>query len=297
MINTAHIGVSYKCNMNCTHCFVNKDILDDSAFFDSYKEIIDYLYKQGLCMMFYTYGEPLASDKFYQVAKYASSKHICQVLMTNGYLIQDFEMVNKLKNIGIKQVYVSIDSVIAEKHDENRRKRGAWNHAINAIELLVKHDMLTGIACTITNENYQEMEELYNLAEDLKVKGISLLRCREEGKIVKYDDNNTYIEVIKKLVLKNKDSKMDLYVHDLSLIPMFKKLLIEGLISENEYIRYESMCLCHKKNNINIAPNGDVYECDFSKYPIGNIKINSIGQIIEEKRLMKCTCENKEIKE
>ena len=289
MINTAHIGVSYKCNMNCQHCFVTRN-QDDDVFYDHYAEIIDWLYQHGLSVLFYTYGEPLVTNKFYEVAQYVSGKRICQVLMTNGYEITDNAIIKKIKDVGMKQVYVSIDSIDAHKHDDNRRKKGAWTHAIKALELLAQSDIISGIACTITDRNCNEMCELYKLAQDLKINYISMLRCRIGGKLIKLHDYDCYSNSIKKLVSENQNSKVGIRVHDLSLIPMFKKMLNENQISNNEYKKFEAMCSCHQQYNINIAPNGDVYQCDFALTPVGNITLNTLNNIIDRCYISHCSC-------
>lgn len=281
MISTAHIGVSYKCNMRCKHCFVQKKNRDD-VFYMHYKEIIQKLYDQGLYLLFYTYGEPLCSEKFFEVADYVRSKEICQVLMTNGSLITD-KIISKIKKSGINLVYVSIDSIDEAKHDANRGRSGAWEQAVKAIDLLVDNSINTGIACTVTAQNYKEISEIYRFGKDRGINNISFLRCRDNGKMVKFDDNDEYANQIKEIILSH--DTLSLKIHDPLLLPIINDLYNQSLISEIEYSMYSAMCGCHKKNNINIAPNGDIYRCDFSIIPEGNIEDKDIALTDE-----KCTC-------
>ena len=99
-----------------------------------------------------------------------------------------------------------------------------------------------------------------------------------------------YSNSIKKLVSENQNSKVGIRVHDLSLIPMFKKMLNENQISNNEYKKFEAMCSCHQQYNINIAPNGDVYQCDFALTPVGNITLNTLNNIIDRCYISHCSC-------
>lgn len=283
MITTAHIGLSYKCNMKCKHCFVSKELKDD-VLYSHYKEVIQKLYDQGLYMVFYTYGEPLFTERFFEVAEYVASKDLCQVLMTNGFLIND-ETVARIKKSGINLVYVSIDSSDANKHDNNRNRKGAWERAIKAIEFLVNSGIRTGIACTVTNDNYEEIDEIYHIGENLGVDYISFLRCRHEGKLVDFDDNEKYQNQIYKMMLSHMNNKLDIKIHDPLLLPMIEEMYKESKINEIEYVKYVSMCQCHKKNNINIAPNGDIYRCDFAMESEGNIEDENI-KLTDEK----CSC-------
>lgn len=283
MITTAHVGLSYRCNMRCKHCFVSKSEKDD-VFYLHHKEIIQKLYDQGLYMLFYTYGEPLFSERLYEVAEFANSKDICQVLMTNGSLINE-ETVFNLKKVGIGLVYVSIDSINATKHDKNRNSDGAWNQAIDAINILIKNGVNTGIACTVTNDNYTELYDIYELGHQLGVNNISFLRCRNNGKIVVFENDCTYRTQMRNIILSGPRDGITIKIHDPLIMPMITELYYENQISEIAYDMYTSMCRCHKTNNINIAPNGDVYRCDFAMVSEGNIE--------DEKLLLsdeKCTC-------
>ncbi len=283
MINTAHVGVSYKCNMNCKHCFVSKE-KKGNVFYLHYKEIIQRLYNQGLYMLLYTYGEPLLSNEFYEVASFANKMDICQVLMTNGSLLTE-DTIEKLKKIGINMVFVSVDSIDPVKHDENRNKKGAWELATNAIKLLVKNRINVGIACTITNDNYMEISDIYKLGQDLSVQQISFLRCRCNGKLIDFENNDIYVNQIKELILTCSCNDILIKLHDPLLLPMIDELKRNSQIDESLYSRYSSMCMCHKKHNINIAPNGDIYRCDFAIRPEGNIEDKEI--ILSDET---CTC-------
>lgn len=288
VILTAHIGLSYKCNMHCKHCFVNRYVEND-VFYNNYKEILDKLYEKGLCVLFYTYGEPLLSEHFFEVAQYAAQKHLCQILMTNGYYISDNSVVKRIRSVGIKQILISIDSADKAKHDTNRGKEGAWEHAMRAIELAKQQDVIVGIACTITNENYHEIEEIYSIALKKNVDIVSFLRCREDGVLEVLDDIEEYVSQIGNLILRSTHDGIKVMFHDVELIPMLKDLYTQKLLPEEAFNSYVAMCQCTKATNINIAPNGDVYSCDFSLYPIGNCKQESLDTILLRKDPT-CSC-------
>jgi len=274
--------------MKCKHCFVDKETKDD-YFSMNYKEIIDYLYGKGLFILYYTYGEPLLCDNLFEIAKYVSEKGIYQVLMTNGYFINSEQIVNRIIDCGIKRIYISIDSIDSNKHDSNRGRNGAWEQAINAIRLLSSYNISIGMACTLTNDNYEEIIGLYDLAINNNVSYISFLRCRENGKVVQFANYLKYINGIREAIIRSKRDHIEISFHDVELISLLNEMRNEGTIDEAEFQKYSSMCRCHKKENINIAPNGDIYSCDFSQYVIGNGYLENLEKIIERKDTH-CSC-------
>ena len=106
MYSVLHLGISYACNMRCEHCFVKRE--KDRLTREKITRIIDELYKHGLLVVYYTYGEPLLSKNFFPISEYVAKKGLVQILMTNGSLLSD-ESAKRIKEIGISNVYISID--------------------------------------------------------------------------------------------------------------------------------------------------------------------------------------------
>lgn len=77
------------------------------------KQIISFLYDEGLFYVFYTYGEPLLSDKFEEIATFCKKMGLVQILMTNGSLI-DKNKAAFIKKCGITRVrFYSVDTLYA----------------------------------------------------------------------------------------------------------------------------------------------------------------------------------------
>ena len=280
MIYTAHIGLSYKCNLRCQHCFVHREI-DNNFIIDNYKHIIDTLYDNGLFMLFYTYGEPLANKEFFEIAEYVKQKNISQTLMTNGWFIRSQEDVYSLQRCGITRVFVSVDSINSNDHDINRGKKGAWKSAIDAINILVSCGIKTGIACTITDKNYSEIKSIYNLGNDLGVDYISFLRCRVNGYLLKIPNFEVYANSIEEILIDSENKLMKINIHDTDLIPTLQKMQVGKMISEKNCEYYKNMCKCHLDTNINITPNGLVYGCDFSQKILGDLTKDNLSDILK----------------
>lgn len=272
-----HLGLSYNCNMHCSHCFVNKK--KDLLNLEKYCNIIDDLNNRGLFMVFYTFGEPLMSKYFFELCDYVKQKNIVQVLMSNGSLITE-DIVKNLKNVGINTVCISLDSANKLKHDNNRRFKNSFDLAINSIKLLVDNKINVGIATTINDSNIQEINSIIKLGQTLKVNFISFLRERKDGKLFDFINNKIYLNNIKSIIT---DSQLELNIqfHDPLTLKLINELYNNNQIDDVLYEKYYEMNLCHSDTTLSIEPDGTVTNCNLCKCYLGNILHESISEIIE----------------
>lgn len=264
MIKQLHVGLSYKCNLDCKHCFVNKK--EGILELNKVKRFIDILEKNGLLMVYHTYGEPLMNDDFFEFAEYLKYKKIYQILLTNGWFIND-EIVQLIKNVGINRVMVSLDSAYSSKHDENRGKKGSYEKSLNALKLLNKYNIKSGISFTCTNKNINEIYEIVKIAEEEKVCYISFLAERNNCKI-NLELHDEYIDLFRKAVKND----LNYFFHDIRLNNHLETLMRKGLINYTVYNKFKLTNRCQIMENLSLAPNGDLYKCNFiSKEAIANL--------------------------
>lgn len=288
MINTLHLGLSYNCNMKCSHCFVNKD--RDNIDIQKLFSLIDYLDNNGLFFIVYTFGEPLLAKKFWEVSNYVSKKNIVQVLMTNGSMINN-ETICKMQNNKIKNVYVSIDSICEHKHDLNRNYKGSFSKALNAIKKLETTGFNVGIATTINDGNVEEMKEIVGLAQTLKIRNISFLRQRVNGRIIKMKYIDKYYDFYKDYLENYKQYGINILFHDPNLLEITNKLYEANLIDDLLYEKYMDMNSCHYCSTLSVEPSGNVKHCNLIDECLGNI--DNIYKIlrggIENESINSCT--------
>lgn len=276
-MNTLHLGLSYNCNMRCKHCFVDKQ--HDNLDMNKLKEAIDYLDQHGLFFIIYTFGEPFLAKTFWSISKYVSSKNIVQIIMTNGSLINS-EIIIKLKERGINNIYISLDSIDEIKHDRNRNLKGSYKKAIKSLKLLVENNFNVGIAVTINDENVLDMEKFVDLGRSIGVKSISFLRQRNSNKLIKLKFIKEYEEFYKKYICNNK--QMNILFHDLTLLKITNELYMQNRIDKNIYEKYMDMNSCHYKSTISIEPNGNVKHCNLINNKLGNLNEENIREILEK---------------
>lgn len=278
MINVLHLGLSYACNMKCKHCFVDKNL--DRLNKDNFKHIIDVLYDNGLVMLYYTYGEPLLSDCFDEISKYAKQKGLVQILMTNGSVFTK-KHIEIIKRNNVNNVFISLDHIDHNIHDENRGFNGAHSLATKAIQKCVQNNIKVGIATTVNQSNIDCLKHIYKFAIDNKVNIVSFLRERKNCKMVKMSQEQEckykqfFVYCMKNTHLINVN------FHDPSLLSTIKECYTNGEIDEKTYDKFYNMSLCHCQNTLSISPDGLVRCCNLSGKPFGDLNKEDIKLIIK----------------
>ncbi len=277
MINVLHLGLSYRCNMACKHCFVTKK--KDKLVEEDYYRIIDTLFEEGLFIIYYTFGEPLLSELFDKVSTYANKKGMVQILMTNGYLIDEGKIAILKKN-HIQKVCISIDHSESEMHDMNRNHKGAYVKALNAIKLLLDHGIHTEMSVTVNDNNVSCLEDIYHLGEELNIEFISFLRERKDGYLLELEKEEEYIRFFEKMAMKSEG--VQTLFHDMRLLPTLRRLKESGEINDSVYERYFEMNCCHSQYTLSIEPSGEVGRCNLRNDIIGKMLETSLKEIIGE---------------
>ena len=246
MVNMLHLGLSYNCNMRCSHCFVNKSM--DKLSSVQIKNTIDYMIGQGLYMVVFTFGEPLLAKNFCDISNYLYDKGMFQVVMSNGSYINEKTITILKRNVSM--VFISIDSVVPEKHDNNRNYKNAFINAFDTINKLQKNKINVGLAVTINNSNLEELNDIVKLAQKHNIKNISFLRQREKGRISKLDSYKFYLKFYCDYLEGKIAKNMNIMFHDPTLRFFTKKMYDENKINIDNV---NGKIKCRKSVNLNVG--------------------------------------------
>ena len=93
-------------------------------------------------------GEPLLRKDLLRISEFASRCGLRISMNSNGYLI-DREKAEELKKCGFSKIGISIDSHLAEVHDDFRGVRGSYEKAVKALSYLNEAGIETSISTVI----------------------------------------------------------------------------------------------------------------------------------------------------
>lgn len=149
----AHWSVTGKCNLKCRHCYMYApqakygELTTEQCFY-----IIDQLCTANISTVSLTGGEPLVRKDFWELVDRLLSKNISiSQIYTNGMLVNE-TLVGNLQERGLSpEISVSFDGIGA--HDWLRGVEGAEKKVIEAIRLLVSHNIQVSVEMSLNEQN------------------------------------------------------------------------------------------------------------------------------------------------
>lgn len=257
-------GVSSDCNFRCKYCYANCGAIKNSKAksylsMHEYQIIIDKIKDFGFVELVFTGGEPLLNSDVFDMASYAKEKELSCGLLTNGSLVNKYN-VEQFKNFNY--VKISFDSTEREINDQLRGK-GSYDKIIKAIKILKANDINVDIGTVITKYNKDNLEELITFLHaefDVKVHTIAnhipLGRGSNSDLSCSFDEVKKCDEVILKTKCKLAQNGLYSIIQDF-FFPNGRKVSCGMGMSE-----------------IYINEKGDVYPCRMTyedQYYLGNL--------------------------
>lgn len=284
----ATIAVTYKCNAKCIMCNIWKNTSPDILTPEDFLKLPSSLKDVNL-----TGGEPFLRKDIVEIAKNLTKLNpkIRLIFSSNGFLtekivdnMKEIQKINPNSGIGI-----SIDG-IAETHSKVRGIPTAFDNAINTIKKLKASGINDiRIAFTASNENVNELPDVYKLAQDLDVEfTMSIVHNSENyfnidtNLIAKVEDLEKYIGKIVKKELK--------YFNPRRLLRTF---YLNGLVDFAKNNKRPLPCYA-LENSFFLDANGELFPCNILETSTGNLKENSFEDlwIGEKTKKLKKYCNN-----
>lgn len=152
------------CNLKCIHCRAtaqperSKEELTTEECF----KIIDQLASFADPIVVLTGGEPLYRPDFFEIAKYGSDKGLRIAMASNGTMITP-EVAQKIKDVGVQRVSISLDGSNAATHDSFRGIPGSFSEALQGARNLRAVGVEIQFNTTITKHNVSEIQDILDL--------------------------------------------------------------------------------------------------------------------------------------
>ena len=268
-------NVTLKCNLKCAHCYINasEKKLSDELSTDAAKMLIHQIAEVSRPLLILSGGEPLLREDIYEIIRYGADRGLRMGMGSNGMLIDD-EVTRRLENAGMETVAISLDSSIPERHDSFRGVKGCWEHAINAIKSLKKSSIQVQVNCTVTKQNYDEVDDIMSLAEKLGVENFHLFFLVPTGRGTDIEDitPRMYEDMIRSTLAKITESKLNVKP---SCAPQFMRIAKEQGVDMSRWVRGCMAGLYYCR----IYPTGEVTPCPYMPLKLGNVHERSFRDI------------------
>lgn len=273
--------ITNTCNYHCSYCIFSSEAkkYEDELTTAEVKRTIKDLKENNFTYIKFTGGEPFTRKDMTEILKYASELGFDMDISTNASLITD-EIAKELKNIKFPMVHVSLDGNDKTSHEYVRGKN-TFERTLRGIKYLTENNVYTRIGTVIYKQNEDKIEEIIELAIQLKANEIIFSFMEAVGRL---DGDETLIskrtidsvkQELEKLALKYK-----------------RQIQVKYSFTENKECKVEECCPAVDKflyiNNL-----GQVSPCTWviSKNPEYKSKLtlknSTFAQVIKSEPIQK----------
>jgi MoaA/NifB/PqqE/SkfB family radical SAM enzyme len=258
------LALTYECNFHCRHCSAMVMKRDAAPLtLDDYKSIVRQSKELDPLSWNITGGEPLLVEWIDELIPILKPKTHFITFQTNCSLL-DEKRAKKLAALGVNCITTSLDSIVPEEHNDFRQFPDSYSKVFEGVRNARKAGMKTLIGVTVTHQNIRS-SNLKALIERInEEKSVCLFNlaipCGEwegnEAVILHGDDRNYLNELLEKYPRTSTD---------------------------HEVGRNAKGCPAGMEK-IYITPYGDVLPCPFIQVNFGNIRKNTLKEIVERMR-------------
>jgi len=269
------ISITEECPNNCIHCALPDTKNRAKLTPEAVKSTIDQVLEMGTTIVIFDGGEPLMYPGLEYLINYVNPEKAVNGMFTSGVGLTE-ERARSLKEAGLYSLSVSFDSASEDQHDYVRGRKGVFNSAVEAVKNGLKADLLVNMYVVLSNDNVNELEQIYTLASELGVHELSLYEIVPTGRWM----NNT-----SEIVNPKNMRKFDNFV---------------SIVREKEGPRVFAIpqimkatgCMAGRKW-LHITPEGNILPCACIPIPYGNVyrdKIKDIWKKIRKDPVYNAKC-------
>lgn len=192
------LKLTWNCNLRCQMCNHWRERATDMPV-DFFKNIVTQLAELGCKRIHLSGGEPLLYPQVFELMEYIRKKNIKLTMTTNGTLINE-KIAQKIGELQVSNINVSIDSPLPEIHDKVRGIQNAFHRTLRGIELLKKyHQAKLQINMVVNPLNYTTVSELPDLAYNIGANNICLIPVKIRTQEIPFFELENLIEYNEKI--------------------------------------------------------------------------------------------------
>jgi len=163
--------VTYRCNLNCRHCYCNLPADDQVARTAELSasragDILEQARALGVLWILFTGGEPLLKPDFKDIYLIARGLGLLPTVFTNGVLM-DEEWGDFFSEHRPFKLEITLHSMESEVYESVTRAPGSYNRCMNGIRLLVARKVPLVLKTVVTRTNRCALADVRGFAAEL----------------------------------------------------------------------------------------------------------------------------------
>lgn len=294
------IDVTYKCNRECSFCFLqnaeNSFLKRNELTFEQIKTVLDSASEINASVLF-TGGEPFCRPDFFDILRYSVSKGIKTGVITNGYALND-ELLFRLVEIDPCFIMVSLNCDHSGDPDKN------VTNMLKSFCSMRRNTRVIINTVVDLQKDVRQYEKVIKTAAEVNADLVSmdLLRFMDKSEYANYSSflkvnfSNIFIPSIfirEKVNISFEEAQLfydrlnsHARIHSVPLLwkPRVKGNDLFNWFSDSKKDNKRKCCL-YLWNVARISAFGDLYPCNNILMPLGNIKEQSLPDLWNNEKM------------
>jgi radical SAM protein with 4Fe4S-binding SPASM domain len=165
------IETTFRCNLNCVHCYVNQPVADRAARERELgtarlESLIDEIAEAGCLSLLLTGGEVLVRPDFPRIYLHALRRGLQVTVFTNGTLITDriADLFDEFRPAGIE---ITLYGMTRATYERVTRVPGSFDRCLDGIRKLVARRLPLKLKAMALTWNVDEVPDMRAFARDL----------------------------------------------------------------------------------------------------------------------------------
>lgn len=225
MTRELDVKISYKCNNNCFFC-LNQDKRNLSTSLGEIKKRISSVGAENISKLIISGGEPLISNKFFDLVEFASDKGVSNFeVQTNGRMLSYEKVVEKFKQYGTFSFLVSLHFPNKELYYKHCKVDG-FDQVLKGIKNLQNHNYQFTVNVVVMKQNLNYLDDLLGILSNLSVPNLGFRFIDGSNFLQQYEDVvPTYTEAVLKIEkIVEKYNNIDIHLNEFPLCVLSEKL-------------------------------------------------------------------------
>lgn len=225
--------ITKACDLACPHCrAVAKRYRDPQELsIDECRHVIDQLSSMGGPILVFSGGDPLKRDDLFDLVSYARQQGLQVGVTPSASPLLTPRVLDRLRDLGVSPVVLSLDAPDADTHDSFRRSPGTFARTLASIRYQRSLGVTSWVNTALLPHNRRRLSEMATLLVELEVQAWNLLAVIPIGRGRKVDllVAREYEELFNRLY--DLSSSVPFSIH-VSYAPHYRRIIYQRLAQE-----------------------------------------------------------------
>ncbi len=220
-----HLELTYKCNLKCTHCYINQECVENELGLEQWKRACDIFISNGIFLFVISGGEPLVVPYFLELYSYLWNKGAKIIIFSNLLLLNE-KHLNEFKKHPPNRIETSIYGSHSKSHEYITQLKGSFNLLIENVIKLKALGIPITLKTPVMKTNFREIDMIeqfvkkelacdYRYGYDVEFNGHNSSLILDENELLEFIKmKNGLFNHIEKLYKIVEDNNLSLYKHN-----------------------------------------------------------------------------------